>query len=97
MRLFKKKEEENPWDAEEKPEVTEEEIEKAIEQMKKPKPPFPWWRVDQVLLIPWALVHFAALYLMMGTPLSVFILIYVIISLYFSSKYFLLIREIKQR
>ncbi|MBE0634241.1 hypothetical protein IH574_06675 [Candidatus Bathyarchaeota archaeon] len=95
----KKKDEENPWDTEEKPKVTDEELDKAIKQMNKPKTKsrFPWWKVDQVLLIPWALVHFAGLYVFIGSAMSSFVLVYMLVSLYFSSKYFLLIREVKQK
>ena len=97
IRKILHKEEPDPWNQPEKPKVTEEEIEQAIEDMNKPKPSFPWWKVDQVLLIPWAIIHFIGLYVMMGSPLSGGFLVYVIVSLYFSSKYFLLIRKVNRK
>jgi len=60
MRLFKKKEEENPWDAEEKPEITEEEIEKAIEQMKVPPKQF---KKTTIVIGLWWLINFGLLFL----------------------------------
>ena len=95
----KKEEEENPWDTPDKPEPTEEEITKAIEEMKKTKTKtgLPWWKLDQILLIPWALVHFAGLYVFLGSAMSGFIVIYVLVSLYFSTKYFLLIGKVHRK
>ena len=99
MRLFKKKKDENPWSTDEKPKVTDEELDQAIEDMNKPKPKrgFPWWKLDQVLLILWALVHFAGLYVMIGTAMPGFIVVYILVSLYFSTKYFLLIGKVHRK
>jgi len=93
MRLFKKKEEENPWNTEEKPAVTDEEIEKAIEQMKKPKPSFPWWRVEAGLVIIWGLAHLPFLYVMMGSPVSGVILIYFMINIIIFIRHLMTLRR----
>ena len=99
---FKKKDEENPWDIEEKPKVTDEELDEAIEQTKKPKTKLHGWKLDQILLIPWFVFHVAGVLaglagVLVGVSMAVFILLYALVSLYFSSKYFLLIREVKQK
>jgi len=97
MRLFKKKEEENPWDEKQRPEVTVEEAEEAIESMKKPKPPFPWWKLNAGFVILWGLGHFVLLFGMASSPIAAGILVYVLINLYIFMRYLLILGKVNRK
>jgi len=91
-----KSEEPDPW-KEPDPEFTDEDIIKAVQEMNKPKPGFPWWKVESGFIMLWMLGHFALLYVMLGSPLSGGIFVYTLVSLYISAKYVLILRKVKQR
>ena len=97
MRLFKKKEEENPWDEKQRPEVTVEEAEEAIESMKKPKPPFPWWKLNAGFVILWGLGHFVLLFGMAGSQIAAGILIYVLVNMYIFVRYLLILGKVHRK
>jgi len=90
-------EEENPWEEEEKPKVSESEIEEAIEKMKHSKPGFPWWRVEAGFLILWMIVHVAILYVMVDSPINGGIFVYVVINMYIFARYLLMLGRVNRK
>ena len=97
IRKILHKEEPDPWNQPEKPKVTEEEIEQAIEDMNKPKPRYPWWKLGAALVGLWGLGHFVLLYVMIGSPISGAILIYVLVNLYIFLRYGLLLGKVNRK
>ena len=97
IRKILRKEEPDPWNQPEKPKVTDEEIDQAIEKMKQPKPPFPWWKLDAGFTILWGLGHFVLLYVMMGSQLSGGILVYVLVNLYIFIRYLLILGKVNRK
>ena len=86
----------DPWNTTDKPKrpkITDEEVKKAVEDMGQPKPPskIPV-RLLQGLVILWWIGHFALLYVMIGSPISGGILIYVLLNLALSGHYFILLK-----
>jgi len=97
IRKILHKEEPDPWNQPENPKVTDEEIDQAIENMKQPKPPFPWWKLDAGFVLLWGLGHFALLYVMMGSQLSGGILVYVLVNLYIFIRYLLILGKVNRK
>jgi len=97
IRKILRKEEPDPWNQSKKPKVTDEEIEQAIEKMKQPKLPFPWWKLDAGFVLLWGLGHFALLYVMIGSPISIAILIYVLVNLYIFIRHLLLLGKVNRK
>ena len=98
LKIISKESEVDPWGPkkETKEQVTEEEIEEAINQMQKPKKEgiHPVMvKIIQLFTLLWAILHFALLYVMLGSPISGGILLYVIINLSYFSHYFILLRK----
>lgn len=91
------KQDDDPWNKEANPLVSEEEMQEAIEKMKQPRPPFPWWRVESGLLILWMVVHFAILYVMIGSPLNGGIFVYVLFNLYIFTRYLLILGRVNRK
>jgi len=83
----------NPWDLSEKPKVTDEERQEAIEEMKKPKPKFPWWKANAAGIIIWGIINFVLLFGMAGSPVAGGILFYVLVNLAIYIHYFILLRR----
>ena len=79
------------------PQITEEDIEEAIEKMKQPKPSFPWWRVESLFIILWGLAHFVLLYAMIGSPISGGILVYVLINLAIFTRHLLTLGKVNKK
>jgi len=98
-----KGEEADPWenydpDALPKPQVTEEDIQKAVEQIGKPKPrPNLLTALNQGFILLWGLGHFLILYIMIGSPISGGILLYVLVDLIIFSHYFMLLNKERKR
>ena len=98
-----KGEEADPWedydpDAPQKPPVTDEEIQEAVEQLKKPKPrPHTLTALNQGFILVWGLGHFLILYVMIGSPISGGILLYVLVDLIIFSHYFWLLNKERKR
>lgn len=93
----------DPWegydpDAPQKPPVTDEEIQEAVEQLKKPKPrPRILTALNQIFTIIWGLGHFLILYVMIGSPISGGIFLYVLIDLIIFSHYFWLLNKERKK
>jgi hypothetical protein len=89
----------DPWNLKEEKKVSDEEIEQAIENMSKPKKKPPYFALFlQLFTLAWGIGHFAILYVMIGSPISGGILVYVLISLLLYAHYFMLLnKERKQR
>ncbi len=90
-----KKEEVDPWNAEpeEKKVITQDEIAEAVKEMGIPKPSNPYKLIFlQGFTILWILAHFVLLYVGIGTPLSMGILVYVLINFFIFSHYLILLR-----
>lgn len=93
--LNKTSKESDPWnkDLQPKKKITEEEMSEAVNQMNLPKPSNPYRLIFiQGFTILWILAHFVLLYVGIGTPLSIGILIYVLINFLIFSHYLLLLR-----
>jgi hypothetical protein len=104
LRAILKGDEADPWkdydpDAPPKPQVTDEQIQKAVEQIGKPKSrPRLLTALNQGFVLLWGLGHFIILYVMIGSPISGGILFYVLVDLIIFSHYFwLLNKERKKR
>lgn len=91
--LFKPKEEENPWEAPEPKEITEEDIERALEEWRKPKKPKTLIAIAQSFVLLWIIAHFALLYAMAGSPISGGIFLYVVVDIIMSGACFMLLNK----
>jgi len=90
----------DPWDKPDTPQkkITEEDIEKAVKTMKRPtrKPHRLTLMTTQLFMLVWGLAHFGLLYVMIGSPISGGILVYVIVNMGIFSHYFILLRKVNQ-
>lgn len=93
------KEELDPWGEKQETPVSPVDIEKAVEKMKEPKKKPPYIPLFlQLFTLAWGVGHFGILYVMIGSPISGGILVYVVISLLMYCHYFMLLnKERKQR
>ncbi len=86
------------WDKDQKTKksITQEEISEAVKEMGITKPGKPYGLIFlQGFTILWMLGHFGLLYVGIGTPLSIGILIYVLINSLYLSHYLILLRQTK--
>lgn len=103
IRALLKGDEADPWkdydpDAPPKTGVTDEEIQEAVEQIRKPKPrPNILTALNQSFVLLWGLGHFVILYIMIGSPISGGILLYVLIDLFLFGHYFMLLNKERKR
>jgi len=103
IRALLKGEEADPWvdhdpDAPQKPLVTDEEIQEAVAQIGKHKPrPRLLTALNQGFILVWGLGHFLILYVMIGSPISGGILLYVLVDLFIFSHYFWLLNKERKR
>ena len=102
IRKIFKHDEPDPWGKQEPEieEITPEQVEQAVEEWNKPKPPkpSPISLVLQVFTVLWSIGHFAILYVMIGSPISGGILFYVMVNLGLYVKLFMLLnKERKQK
>ena len=93
----------DPWkgydpNAPPEPEITDEDIIKDIQKTYQPKKEAPsiMVRLTQFFMILWSLGHFVLLYVMLGSPISGGILVYVLVDLAIFSHYFILLRKVNQ-
>jgi hypothetical protein len=95
--LLPDKEELDPWGENKEKPVSPIEIEEAVEKMNKPqkKPYIPMFL--QLFTLVWGIGHFGILYVMIGSPISGGILVYVIISLLLYCHYFMLLNKERKR
>lgn len=91
------KKDDNPWEVETKPKVSEDEIVEAIEHMKAPKRGYPWWKLEAATVMLWGLGHFALLYVMIGSPISGGILVYVLVNMYIFTRFLLILGKVNRK
>ena len=103
IRKIRRHEEADPWegynpDAPPKTGITDEEIQEAVEQLGKPKPrPRLLTALNQGFILVWGLGHFLILYVMIGSPISGGILLYVLVDLIIFSHYFWLLNKERKK
>ena len=93
-RLQGETEDTDPWETPDKPEVTDEELEEAVKTMTQTVPK-PKTRIIGVMffVILWTVGHLFPLYVMIGTPISAGILLYVIVNILIFGHYFTLLNQ----
>ena len=93
-RLQGETEDTDPWETPDKPEVTDEELEEAVKTMTQTVPK-PKTRIIGVMffVILWTIGHLFPLYVMIGTPISAGILLYVIVNIMIFGHYFTLLNK----
>jgi len=93
-RFQRQPEEVDHWNKELEPEITEEDIEDAVKGMNTPLPK-PKTRVIGLMffVILWTVGHIFPLYVMIGTPISAGILLYVIVNIMIFGHYFTLLNK----
>jgi len=93
----------DPWenydpDAPPKTGVTNEEIQEAVKRFDKPRPrPRLLTALNQGFILIWGLGHFVILYVMIGSPISGGILLYVLVDLIIFSHYFWLLNKERKK
>jgi len=93
-RLQGETEDTDPWETPDKPEVTDEELEEAVKTMTKPIPKPNTLVIGLMFfMILWSIVHLFLLYVMIGTPISAGILLYVIVNILIFGHYFTLLNK----
>ena len=93
-RLQGKTDDTDPWETLVNPEVTDEELEEAVKTMTQTVPK-PKTRVIGLMffVILWTVGHLFPLYVMIGTPISAGILLYVIVNILIFGHYFTLLNK----
>ena len=93
-RLQGKTDDTDPWETLVNPEVTDEELEEAVKTMTQTVPK-PKTRVIGLMffVILWTVGHLFPLYVMIGTPISAGILLYVIVNIMIFGHYFTLLNK----
>jgi len=84
----------NPWETENQREATAEDMEKAVNEMNTPLPKLNTRVIGLMFFtILWTVGHLFPLYVMIGTPISAGILLYVIVNIMIFGHYFILLNK----